>query len=161
MKNYLNIALWILVIASCAALNGKESEMPKSNVVNPNVTGSLGAFSMSLNVKDLKVSKAFYEKLGFTLKGGSLDMNYVVMKNGNSIIGLFQGMFEGNILTFNPGWDENGKELSRFVDVRQIYKDLAAKGLKFTTEIDGSASGPAFFMMEDPDGNMILVDQHR
>ncbi|MDQ3047105.1 MAG: VOC family protein [Bacteroidota bacterium] len=121
----------------------------------------LGAFSVSLNVKDLKVSKAFYETLGFTILGGSMDKNYLIMKNENSIIGLFQGMFEGNILTFNPGWDENGKNIENFQDVREIQKRLKLKSIKLTAEADEKTSGPASIMLADPDGNVILLDQHR
>ena len=121
----------------------------------------LGAFSVSLSVKDLKVSKKFYENLGFIKLGGDLEKNYLIMKNQNSLIGLFQGMFEGNILTFNPGWDENAKEIENFVDVRNIQEELKSSGINIETEIDKSTSGPASFMITDPDGNIILIDQHR
>lgn len=121
----------------------------------------LGAFSISLNVKDLKVSKEFYEKLGFTEFGGNMDMNYLIMKNGNALVGLFQGMFENNLLTFNPGWDENAKNLSDFSDVRKIQADLKSKGIEMVMEADEATEGPASFIVTDPDGNTILVDQHR
>lgn len=121
----------------------------------------LGAFSVSLNVKDIKASKQFYEKLGFAVFAGGLEKNYLIMKNGNSLIGLFQGMFEGNILTFNPGWDENAKNLELFDDVREIQRQLKSKAIKLTTEADEKTSGPASIMTTDPDGNMILIDQHR
>jgi predicted enzyme related to lactoylglutathione lyase len=121
----------------------------------------LGAFSMSLNVKDIKVSKQFYENLGFTVFGGALEKNYLIMKNGNSLIGLFQGMFKGNILTFNPGWDENAKNIEKFDDVREIQRQLKSKGLKIVNEADEKTSGPASFMITDPDGNVVLIDQHR
>lgn len=121
----------------------------------------LGAFSISLNVKDLKSSKEFYEKLGFTQLGGAMDQNYVIMKNGNALVGLFQGMFEGNALTFNPGWDENGKNISKFDDVRVIQKHLKENNIKLTLEADEKTNGPAFIMLNDPDGNAILIDQHR
>mgnify|MGYP006136634859 CR=1 FL=1 len=121
----------------------------------------LGAFSVSLSVKDLKVSKKFYENLGFVQLGGDLQKNYLIMKNQNSLIGLFQGMFEGNILTFNPGWDENAKEIETFVDIRKIQEELKSSGINIGTEIDKSTSGPASFMTTDPDGNVILIDQHR
>ena len=121
----------------------------------------LGAFSMSLNVKDLKVSKQFYENLGFKVMGGGMEKNYLIMKNENSLIGLFQGMFSGNILTFNPGWDENGSNIEKFDDVREIQRQLKGKGIKLTTEADETTSGPAFLMTSDPDGNVILIDQHR
>ena len=120
----------------------------------------LGAFSISLSVKDLAVSKAFYEKLGFTAYAGSMEHNYFVMKNGNALVGIFQGMFEGNIITFNPGWDENGQTLESFDDVRKIQESLKAQQVDFVTEADPSGSGRASFMLQDPDGNMILVDQH-
>ncbi|PKG42890.1 glyoxalase [Psychroflexus sp. MES1-P1E] len=121
----------------------------------------LGAFSVSLSVKDLKVSMKFYENLGFVQLGGDLQKNYLIMKNQNSLIGLFQGMFEGNILTFNPGWDENAKEIETFVDIRKIQEELKSNVINIGTEIDKNTSGPASFMTTDPDGNVILIDQHR
>jgi len=121
----------------------------------------LGAFSISLSVKDLNVSKAFYENLGFTVFAGGMEKNYLIMKNENALIGLFQGMFEGNILTFNPGWDENAKNIETFEDVREIQRQLKSKNIMLTTEADDNTSGPASFMITDPDGNVILVDQHR
>ncbi len=121
-----------------------------------------GAFSISLSVKDLVVSKEFYETLGFTQLGGDISMNYLIMKNENAIIGLFQGMFEGNILTFNPGWDENAQEVNPFTDIRTLETKLQDKGIEFISHTDKeTAQGPANFMMCDPDGNVILVDQHR
>lgn len=121
----------------------------------------LGAFSISLSVKDLKTSKAFYEKMGFSSFAGSMEKNYLIMKNDKSLIGLFQGMFEGNILTFNPGWDENAGNIENFDDIREIQKDLKNSGLKLTSEADETTNGPASLMITDPDGNMILLDQHR
>ena len=121
---------------------------------------NLGAFSVSLAVKNLRASKAFYENLGFQVFGGDESQNWLIMKNGDHIIGLFQGMFEKNILTFNPGWDQNANTLDSFTDVRELQKDLKEKGLKFDTEADESTSGPASFVISDPDGNSILVDQH-
>lgn len=121
----------------------------------------LGVFSISLSVKDIKISKEFYENLGFTVFGGNIEQNWLIMKNENSIIGLFQGMFENNILTFNPGWDENAKNVDPFDDVREIQKQLKSKGVKLDTEADESTSGPASIVMTDPDGNNILIDQHR
>ena len=121
----------------------------------------LGAFSISLSVKDIKASKQFYENLGFTVLGGDMTKNYLIMKNGNSIIGLFQGMFPNNILTFNPGWDENAKNIVAFDDVREIQKHVKSKGIKLEAEADEKTTGPASFMITDPDGNAILVDQHR
>lgn len=120
----------------------------------------LGAFSISLSVKDLATSKAFYEKLGFTAFGGNMEHNYLIMKNGNALIGLFQGMFENNILTFNPGWDESASPLKSYDDVRAIQKKLKEDGLTFETEADEDTTGPASFVITDPDGNTILVDQH-
>ena len=121
----------------------------------------LGAFSVSLGVKDIQASKLFYENMGFTVLGGDIEKNYLIMKNENSLIGLFQGMFEGNILTFNPGWDENGKEIEEFDDIREIQKRLTSKGLKLDSQADTNSSGPASIMLKDPDGNVILLDQHR
>jgi hypothetical protein len=121
----------------------------------------LGAFSMSLNVKDVTISKEFYEKLGFTVFGGSLEQKYLIMKNGNTLIGIFQGMFEENMLTFNPGWDENAKNVKDWDDVRVIQKELIAKEIAIAPETDEKTDGPAYIMLSDPDGNMILIDQHR
>ena len=121
----------------------------------------LGAFSVSLSVKNIIISKEFYENLGFVQLGGDIKMNYLIMKNENSIIGLFQGMFEGNILTFNPGWNENGKETDTYIDVRNIQQELKANGIGVGTEIEKNTTGPASFMTADTDGNVILIDQHR
>lgn len=121
----------------------------------------LGAFSMSLSVKDLKTSKEFYEKLGFNAFAGSMEQNYFIMKNENALIGLFQGMFQGNILTFNPGWDENAGNIENFDDIREIQKQLKNIGLKLISEADETTEGPASLMLTDPDGNVILLDQHR
>nr|WP_321228069.1 VOC family protein [uncultured Psychroserpens sp.] len=121
---------------------------------------TLGAFSISIAVKDINASKAFYETLGFIVFGGQIENNYLIMKNGNSLVGLFQGMFENNMLTFNPGWDENAKSLDKFDDVRTIQKHLKSKDIKLETEADETTSGPASFVVLDPDGNAILVDQH-
>ena len=121
----------------------------------------LGAFSVSLNVKDIKISKQFYENFGFKVFAGDLKKNYLIMKNENSLIGLFQGMFEGNILTFNPGWDENAKNIEKFEDIREIQKHLKNKNIKLTTEADKNTFGPASLTATDPDGNVILIDQHR
>ncbi|KAA9023970.1 VOC family protein [Niallia endozanthoxylica] len=121
----------------------------------------LGAFSVSLSVKDIHKSKAFYENLGFDDLGGDISQNWLIMKNENCIIGLFQGMFEKNILTFNPGWDENAQNLDSFTDVRELQKQLKEKGISITTEADETSEGPAFITLEDPDGNQILIDQHR
>lgn len=121
----------------------------------------LGAFSVSLNVKDLKTSRAFYEVLGFTVFAGNIDQNYLIMKNDKTLIGLFQDMFQGNILTFNPGWDENANNLEAFEDIRTIQQKLKHAGIPLTTEVDEKSHGPASLMLTDPDGNVILLDQHR
>lgn len=121
----------------------------------------LGVFSVSLSVKDIHASKAFYEKLGFTVFGGDIAQNWLIMKNGDCLIGLFQGMFERTMLTFNPGWDTNAKNLATFTDVRELQKQLKAEGVEFATEADESTTGPASFVITDPDGNPVLVDQHR
>jgi len=121
----------------------------------------LGAFSVSLSVKDIHKSKSFYENLGFEVFGGDITQKWLIMKNESSIIGLFQGMFEKNILTFNPGWNENAENLDSFTDIRDLQKNLKAQGIKMLTEADESSEGPASFTIEDPDGNSILVDQHR
>lgn len=120
----------------------------------------LGAFSISLSVKDINVSKQFYENIGFTVFAGSLQQHYLIMKNGNALIGLFQGMFANNILTFNPGWDENAQRMETFDDVRTIQHHLKNKGLVLDSEADESTRGPASLMFRDPDGNVILLDQH-
>jgi catechol 2,3-dioxygenase-like lactoylglutathione lyase family enzyme len=121
----------------------------------------LGIFSVSLNVKDLQKSKDFYEKLGFSAMGGDMKENYLIMKNEKTIIGIFQGMFEGNILTFNPGWDVNAKNIKKFDDIRIIQKHLKSKQLTLLSEADTTTTGPASVMLTDPDGNLILFDQHR
>ncbi len=121
----------------------------------------LGAFSISLAVKDINASKAFYEKLGFTTLGGVIDQNWIILKNGPHVIGLFQGMFEKNMLTFNPGWDQEAKNLPAFTDVRDLQKKLKTAGVMFASEADETTKGPASFVVIDPDGNPILVDQHR
>lgn len=120
----------------------------------------LGAFSISLAVKDLHASRQFYEKLGFTSFAGDASQNWLILKSGDHVIGLFQGMFEKNILTFNPGWDSNAQPLATFTDVRELQRRLRAAGMQFVSEADESTKGPASFVMVDPDGNPILVDQH-
>ncbi len=120
----------------------------------------LGAFSVSLSVKDLAASREFYEKLGFQPVGGDPDENWQILRNGNVTIGLFHGMFEGNILTFNPGWDGQARPVDDFTDVRELQRRLKAQGLEMTAEADEAGSGPASFVVVDPDGNAILVDQH-
>ncbi len=120
----------------------------------------LGAFSISLAVKDLQASKAFYEKLGFSVFGGNEKMHYLIMKNEDTLIGIFQGMFEGNMLTFNPGWDQNAQTLDEYDDVRAIQKQLKTSDINLVQEADENTTGPASIMITDPDGNMILIDQH-
>ena len=119
----------------------------------------LGVFSLSLAVKDVEASKAFYEKLGFSAFGGDAAQGWLILKNGSCILGLFKGMIPKNTLTFNPGWDEEAKALSSFTDIRDLQKELKRKGVKLTTEADESTKGPASFTLEDPDGNPILFDQ--
>ena len=121
----------------------------------------LGAFSISLTVKDIQASKAFYEKLGFSKFGGDAEHGYLIMKNGDHLIGLFQGMFEKNMLTFNPGWNQNAADLDSFTDVRKLQQTLKAQGVQIENEADESTTGPASFVIADPDGNPILIDQHR
>ncbi len=120
----------------------------------------LGAFSVSLAVKDIEASRLFYEKLGFTVFAGDQAQNWLILKNGDHAIGLFQGMFERNILTFNPGWDSNAQPLKEFTDVRELQRQLKAQGVTLLTEADESTTGPASLMIADPDGNTILIDQH-
>jgi len=120
----------------------------------------LGNFSVSLAVKDLAASRAFYEKLGFVVFFGEASQNWLILKNGDAVIGLFQGMFEKNILTFNPGWDNNAQPVGSFTDVRELQRRLKAKGVAFATEADEGTTGPASFVVVDPDGNPVLIDQH-
>ena len=120
----------------------------------------LGAFSVSLAVKNIEASRLFYEKLGFTIFGGDQSQNWLILKNGDHVIGLFQGMFENNLLTFNPGWDQDAKPLAAFTDIRELQRQLKGRGVSMISEADETTTGPASFMMADPDGNTILVDQH-
>ena len=121
---------------------------------------NLGAFSISLAVKDIEASKAFYEKFGFKAFAGDIAQKWLIMKNGDTVIGLFQGMFERNILTFNPGWDNNAQKLDTYTDVRELQRRLKAQGVELVSEADEHTTGPASFIAVDPDGNPILVDQH-
>lgn len=121
----------------------------------------IGAFSISLNVKDIYASKDFYEKIGFEEFGGDIGQNWLIMKNGTTVIGLFQGMFGKNMLTFNPGWDQNAQNMDAFTDIRELQRNLKAAGVPFTSEADETSQGPASFIIEDPDGNPVLFDQHR
>jgi lactoylglutathione lyase len=120
----------------------------------------LGVFSVSLAVKDIEASKLFYEKLGFTIFMGDQSQNWLIMKNGDHTIGLFQGMFEKNILTFNPGWNRDAQPVGDFTDIRELQRQLKDRGVEMMTEADEGTTGPASFMIADPDGNIILVDQH-
>ena len=121
----------------------------------------LGAFSISLSVKDIAASRAFYETLGFAVFGGNQDQGWLILKNESTLIGLFQGMFKGNMLTFNPGWDSDAQPLDAFDDVRAIQRHLLANGIALTSQADEATSGPASVTLTDPDGNAILIDQHR
>ena len=120
----------------------------------------LGAFSISLSVKDIAASRAFYEKFSFEVLGGNQDENWLILKNGETVIGLFQGMFEGNLLTFNPGWDQSANPVEQFTDVRELQRRLKAQGVALSPEADETTTGPGYFSAVDPDGNVILVDQH-
>lgn len=121
----------------------------------------LGAFSVSLAVKNVALSRAFYEKLGFSVTAGEQSQGWLIMKNGTTIIGLFQGMFDKNILTFNPGWDSNAQNLPQFTDIRDIQRQLQAQGVVLKKTADAGSSGPEHIILEDPDGNQIMLDQHR
>jgi predicted lactoylglutathione lyase len=145
-------------IKNKAANNNKSSTIKTSKEKDKHI--KLGAFSVSLNVKDINTSKVFYENLGFTNFAGD-QKSYIIMKNENALIGLFQGMFQGNILTFNPGWDENAVNTDQFDDVRAIQQHLKSKNIKLTAETNEQTSGPASIMLSDPDENVILIDQHR
>jgi catechol 2,3-dioxygenase-like lactoylglutathione lyase family enzyme len=120
----------------------------------------LGAFSVSLAVKDIEASRSFYEKLGFTAMGGEPSQGWLILKSGSTVIGLFQGMFEQNILTFNPGWDQDATPLASFTDVREMQKVLEDEGVTITTRADPDSTGPAHIVLSDPDGNVIMLDQH-
>ena len=121
----------------------------------------LGAFSVSLSVADIEASRDFYEKLGFEAVGGNVEDNWLILRNGDHVIGLFQGMFDKNMLTFNPGWDQQGGETASFTDVREIQRSLKEQGVELVSEADETSAGPASIMLTDPDGNPILIDQHR
>jgi len=120
----------------------------------------LGAFSVSLNVKDIDASAAFYEKLGFSRFAGDISQNWLILKNGQAVVGLFQGMLERNALTFNPGWDQDAQPLDSFTDVRDLQRELQSQGVRFASEADEGTTGPASFIVVDPDGNPVIVDQH-
>jgi catechol 2,3-dioxygenase-like lactoylglutathione lyase family enzyme len=120
----------------------------------------LGAFSVSLSVKDINLSKEFYENLGFSVVGGDIEQNWLILRAGGHTIGLFQGMFEHNLLTFNPGWDSDANALEAFTDVRDVQRQLKSRGVGLETEVDENTSGPGSITLVDPDGNAILIDQH-
>lgn len=155
------LALGAIVLSMNPIVAQQPRHSNSSTNIEENDTMKLGAFSISLSVKDLGTSKDFYEKLGFAVFAGSMDQNYLIMKSENALIGLFQGMFESNILTFNPGWDEDGNEIEHFDDIREIQRHVKNKGITLTSEADEASSGPVSFMLSDPDGNVILFDQHR
>ena len=142
-------------IATLAGTSSSQSTKP-----DPEEPMQLGNFSVSLAVKDIKASKAFYEKLDFKEVGGKIEQNWLVMQNGGTTIGLFQGMFEANVLTFNPGWNKDKEVLEEFQDVRELQRTLKERGVELTTEADESTKGPASFILSDPDGNTIYFDQH-
>jgi catechol 2,3-dioxygenase-like lactoylglutathione lyase family enzyme len=144
-------------LLACAALGGAA---PSTHAPGDERTMELGNFSVSLAVKDLAASRAFYETLGFKTFGGDAEQGWLILQNGTATIGLFQGMFERNILTFNPGWNAKAETLETFTDVRELQKRLLAAGIELQAEADEESTGPAIFMLSDPDGNPILVDQH-
>ena len=152
----LALAVAVLAIAT-VAVAAASSETKDTGAPTPM---ELGNFSVSLTVKDIKTSRAFYEKLGFKSIGGNEAQRWLILRNGPAIVGLFQGMFEKNIMTFNPGWTTDGTPLAAFEDVRDLQKRLETSGITLTTKADPASTGPASFTLSDPDGNMILVDQH-
>jgi lactoylglutathione lyase len=154
--------LLLLLSVSCLVFaSGKVSVQQQSPTNQKEQRMELGNFSVSLAVKDIEASSSFYEKFGFKVFMGDAAKKWLIMKNGDHVIGLFQGMFEKNILTFNPGWDSNAQNLPEFTDVRELQRQLKAKGVKLQQEADEKTTGPASFVAVDPDGNQILVDQHR
>ena len=162
MKNKIFTLIAVLILFGYTQSFKFVETTTSTQLTNQNINDmKLGAFSASLSVKDLTKSKEFYEHLGFKVLGGAMEKNYLIMKNENTLIGLFQGMFPNNILTFNPGWDENAKNTAEFDDVRKIQQQLKASGLEVGDEIDPTSEGPASFFITDPDGNAILIDQHR
>ena len=154
----LSTLLSVLAVAAFGTLVPADDSSATSS--SKEQTMDLGAFSVSLAVKDIAASRAFYEKLGFEQFHGDQSQNWLIMQNGTTTIGLFQGMFEENIMTFNPGWTQKAEALEEFTDVREIQRRLKAAGLELTTEADESTTGPASLVLSDPDGNMILLDQH-
>lgn len=149
------LCVLLCILCGCAANDKPTAAQPDKEPVM-----SLGNFSVSLAVKDIAASRAFYEKLGFEVVAGDQSQNWLVLSNGDARVGIFQGMFERNMLTFNPGWDSEKNTLAEFDDVREIQRRLKARGLSLTMEADESTTGPAYLMLADPDGNPILIDQH-
>jgi catechol 2,3-dioxygenase-like lactoylglutathione lyase family enzyme len=154
----LTLLIALFALAACETTGVHNSLQATETNMESNM--EMGAFSISLAVKDLKTSHEFYQKLGFTDFSGDPSTGWVILRNGNSTIGLFQGMFEGNIMTFNPGWSQDAEALGEFTDIRQLQQQLKAAGVRLNVEADESSSGPASIMLQDPDGNMILIDQH-
>jgi lactoylglutathione lyase len=150
----------LLVLALAVTLVGCNTAAVKTGPEERTDTMELGNFSVSLAVKDLAASQAFYEKLGFTTIFGDATQNWLILRNGNTKIGLFQGMFEDNIMTFNPGWSDSGEPLAEFTDIRDIQRHLKEQGVTIMTEADENTDGPASFVLADPDGNLIMLDQH-
>ena len=153
----------VLLVVYCWAtfpVNSSRSDETSDNTTKRKADMQLGNFSISLSVKDIQASKEFYEKLGFKVSGGDLKLNYLILQNDNSTIGLYQGMFEKNMLTYNPGWDRDKKTLDKFLDVREIQQELKQRGLAPVVAADESTDGPAYLTLVDPDGNPILIDQH-
>ena len=150
----LTLAAVLALVATAGTTTIRSAETKEKKAME------LGNFSVSLSVKDIKASKAFYEKLDFKEVGGKLDENWIVLQNGNARIGLFQGMFDKNIMTFNPGWTKDKETLTDFEDVRELQRVFKARGITMTTEADESTQGPGYFMVADPDGNTLLFDQH-
>lgn len=159
MKQFIVVIL-ICSLAGCASTQDAKSDRASEDKQAGDASLQLGNFSVSLAVKDLVASRAFYEKLGFRVTGGDATKNWLVLQNDTSTIGLFQGMFDKNTLTFNPGWDRSKKTLADFDDVREIQRTLKSRGLTLAAESDESTTGPAYVMLMDPDGNPILIDQH-
>lgn len=158
MRSTIPCLLLFLLTLAIYPVTGSQSDETSRNEKRPDM--QLGNFSISLTVKDVHASKTFYEKLGFNVSGGDLKHNYVVMQNATCTIGLYQGMFDKNSLTFNPGWDRDKNTLAEFQDVREIQQELKKRGLTPTVTADESTTGPAYLTLVDPDGNPILIDQH-
>jgi catechol 2,3-dioxygenase-like lactoylglutathione lyase family enzyme len=157
MPRIISGVLLVLTLSGCAAAPPRQ---PAPAPPTGDAPLRLGNFSVSLAVKDIAASRAFYEKLGFSAIGGDQGQNWLIMQNETSTIGLFQGMFDKNLLTFNPGWDRNAKQLADFDDVRELQRALQARGLTLSSVADESSTSPASLMLIDPDGNPILLDQH-